>query len=85
MVNEKVTKEAKGRLRKLLDEATGQESYESERLKVTYFDRSNPRGWDEAKMREAGLTPDDFKKDATKSKQVRVTLRDDDERGVENG
>jgi len=71
---EKVGKDAKAKLRKLLDEATGRKSYRSERVAVTYFDKRNPRTFDEQKMRDAGINPDDLRKDETKSTQVRVTL-----------
>lgn len=80
MLSEKVGKEAKLALRKLLDEATKAKSYKSERVTVTYYDRRNPSRWDEEKIRSAGINPDDLKTAGGVVSQVRVTIHEEGDR-----
>ena len=76
MMQEKAGKDAKGKLRKVLDEVTSGASYKSERVTVTYFKRRNPDRLDEKLIVDAGLRVEDFKKDGGSQMQVKVTLHE---------
>lgn len=74
----RVVEEEVRELRRKLDENTKCESFHHAKVDVTYYESKNPPRWDEAKLREDGINPDEYKTQ-TKGTRCRVTLRGDDE------